>query len=61
MQIINLNPFNMTLKHFIKYVPKCAVAQGVSHLPLTSGFCHHLWAGPFGVCGGQRELRQIFL
>lgn len=61
MQIIKLNPFNMTLKQVIKYVPKCAIAQGVSHLPLTSGFCLHLWAGPFGVCGGQRELGQIFL
>jgi len=48
MQIIKLNPFNMTLKQVIKYVPKCAVAQGVSHLPLTSEFCLHLWAGSFG-------------
>ena len=42
MQIIKLNPYNMTLKQVIKYVPKYAVAQGVSHLPLTSGFRLHL-------------------
>jgi hypothetical protein len=61
MQMIKLNPFNMTLKQVIQYVPNCAVAQGVSHLSHTSGFCHHLLAGPFGVCGGQRELGQIFV
>ena len=52
MQIINLNPFNMTLKQVIKYVPKCA-----AHLRVLPSFVgRSIW-----VCGGQRELGPIFL